>query len=94
MAKKVKEVRRKHVPQRTCIACREVLPKRALIRVVRTEAGVRIDPTGKMNGRGAYLHDQKVCWEIGIREGLGRALRINLEKEDLDYLSGYAANLK
>jgi hypothetical protein len=42
----------KHIPQRTCVGCREVLPKRALIRVVRTAEGVRIDATSKLAGRG------------------------------------------
>ena len=49
----------KHVPQRTCVGCREVLPKRKMVRLVRTSDGVQIDPTGKLAGRGAYLHDRR-----------------------------------
>ncbi|NJN97822.1 MAG: YlxR family protein [Anaerolineales bacterium] len=57
-------LRPKHKPQRTCIICREVKDKRDLIRVVRTPAGqLMIDPTGKANGRGAYLCRQTGCWE-------------------------------
>ena len=48
---------KKHVPQRTCVACREVNEKRSLIRIVRGPEGVAVDKTGKMPGRGAYLHD-------------------------------------
>jgi len=93
MVKKVKVARKKHIPRRTCIACREVLPKRALIRVVRTLDGIRVDPTGKMNGRGAYLHDRRECWEKGIKDSLAYALRTKLEQEDLYYLSDYADKL-
>jgi predicted RNA-binding protein YlxR (DUF448 family) len=51
--------RGKHIPQRTCIGCREVLPKRNLIRVVRTPDGIQVDLTGKAAGRGAYIHAGK-----------------------------------
>ena len=94
MVKKAREAQRKHIPQRTCVACREVLPKRALIRVVRTREGIRVDPTGKMNGRGAYLHDRRECWETGLKGALAYALRTKLEQEELDLLAGYAADLK
>ena len=44
------------IPMRTCIITKEKLPKMELIRVVRTPEGeVKIDETGKLNGRGAYL---------------------------------------
>jgi uncharacterized protein len=81
-----KTTRRKHIPQRTCIACREVLPKRSLIRIVRSASGVKIDPTGKIAGRGAYVHDQRSCWEKGLKGALAHALRVELtpgEREDL-----------
>lgn len=46
----------KKVPMRKCIVTGEILEKNKLIRVVRTKEGeVFVDPTGKMNGRGAYL---------------------------------------
>lgn len=61
--------RRKHSPQRSCIVCRRQVDKRQLTRVVRTlESGVVIDPTGKRNGRGAYLCDQPACWEKATRQ--------------------------
>ena len=44
------------IPLRKCLAKNEQLPKKELIRVVRNKEGeVFVDPTGKMNGRGAYL---------------------------------------
>ena len=46
----------KKIPERSCVITGEKLPKRELIRVVRTPLGeVIVDETGKANGRGAYL---------------------------------------
>ena len=46
----------KKIPLRTCIVTKEKLPKRELIRIVRTPEGqVIIDLIGKSNGRGAYI---------------------------------------
>lgn len=46
----------KKLPLRKCVVTQEMLPKQALIRVVRTPEGdVVIDTSGKLNGRGAYL---------------------------------------
>lgn len=62
-----KQARRKHVPQRTCIICREKQDKRALVRLVRQAEGeVVLDPTGKQNGRGAYICQQATCWETAV----------------------------
>ena len=72
----------KHVPQRTCVGCREVLPKRSMIRIVRTADGVQIDSTGKLPGRGAYLHDRRECWERGLKGALGHALKISLTEAE------------
>ena len=88
-----KESKRKHVPQRTCVGCREVLPKRTLIRLVRSPQGVLVDLTGKMNGRGAYLHDRSSCWEKGLKGPLAHALKTTLMDEDIQRLTAFAATL-
>jgi hypothetical protein len=63
------------------------LDKRSLIRIVRTEAGPQLDPTGKAQGRGAYVHDdQTSCWEAALKGGLARALKIELSPADRDRL--------
>lgn len=72
----------KHIPQRTCVACREVLPKRQMVRIVRTADGVQVDPTGKLAGRGAYLHDRRECWERGLKGALAHALKAELITDD------------
>jgi uncharacterized protein len=92
MAKKKKAVRQKHIPMRTCVACRETKPKRELIRIVLLADGVAaVDETGKQNGRGAYLCRRRACWQKALeRGGLGRALRAPLSSEAIDELAAYA----
>ena len=52
----------KTVPQRMCLACREMKPKEELFRVVKTADGnITADPTGKLNGRGAYVCRNPEC---------------------------------
>ncbi len=59
-----KRLRPKHIPQRTCIVCRQKRDKRQLTRIVRTpDNGVIVDLTGKQNGRGAYVCEQLACWD-------------------------------
>lgn len=52
----------KKIPQRTCIACREMQDKKSMLRIVRTASGeIRPDRTGKVSGRGAYICDKPEC---------------------------------
>jgi predicted RNA-binding protein YlxR (DUF448 family) len=90
-AKPVKRV--KHVPQRTCVGCRTVLAKRELIRIVRTSGGVQMDRTGKLAGRGAYLHDRRSCWERGLQGALSHALKVELSQADRERLEAFASTL-
>ena len=94
MAKQAKGPRPKHVPQRTCVACRQVEGKRALIRIVRTTSGVVVDPTGKLAGRGAYLHPVQRCWAIILRGNrIDQALRTKLSPGDRQGLVDYMQTL-
>ncbi|MBN1976294.1 MAG: YlxR family protein [Anaerolineae bacterium] len=87
--------RRKHVPQRTCIACRTVRPRRDLVRIVRTPEGVvMLDETGKRNGRGAYLCRQRGCLETALQQQqLERVLKTSLTAEVESELREYAQGL-
>lgn len=59
----------RHIPQRQCVACRRMRPKRELVRVVRTPVGeIRVDATGKVSGRGAYVCPADACVESALRE--------------------------
>jgi len=86
---------RKHVPQRTCVVCRETSAKRSLMRIVRTaDAGVQVDPSGKRNGRGAYLCNQPSCWQRAIEtDVLEKALRTSLTDEDKQRLREASAQV-
>lgn len=89
-----KSVRRpRHIPQRTCVGCRAVMPKRSLIRLVRRPEGVQVDPSGKLAGRGAYIHDRRACWEKGLKGALAHALKTTLSPENLNALRQFAQSL-
>lgn len=86
----------KHIPQRTCMACRQGDAKRSLVRLVRVAEGrVEIDPTGKRNGRGAYLCRARDCWEVALkRHSIERALRLDmLHPADRETLEQFASGL-
>ena len=92
---KPKTPRPKHVPQRTCVACRTTGAKRGLVRVVRTGEGrVEVDETGKKPGRGAYLCRSRDCWEKALKgKALEYALKTAITSEDKEALHAYAATL-
>ena len=75
--------REKHVPERTCVGCRQVKTKRELIRMVRLADGsIEIDVAGKKRGRGAYLCLKEECWQNGLGGGkLEYALKTTLTRE-------------
>jgi predicted RNA-binding protein YlxR (DUF448 family) len=84
---------KKHIPQRTCVGCRQVLAKQEMTRIVATADGVQVDLAGKKNGRGAYLHNLKACWQKGINGSLSGALRRPLTDEDRQRLTEYMETL-
>ena len=87
-------MRTRHVPLRTCVACRTKADKRQLVRIVRGPAGdVAPDPTGRAPGRGAYLCPRLECWEVGTAKSrLGRALKLEegLSEDARSALMAYA----
>ena len=61
----------KKVPLRTCVITKEQLPKQELLRIVRTPEGeVKVDETGKLNGRGAYIKKDIAVLEKAIKSKL------------------------
>ena len=93
--KKRKGLKPRHIPQRTCIVTRQTGDKRGLIRIVRTPEGrVEVDPTGKKNGRGAYLTADRAIWERALKGNvLARALKVEINPEDMATLTAYAETL-
>lgn len=87
--------RPRHVPQRTCVACRDKTNKRALFRIVRTSDGqAEVDLTGRKAGRGAYICDTPACWERATTTNLlDHALRTELTTETKNALRSFAATI-
>lgn len=71
----------KKIPLRMCVACREMQPKRNLIRIVKNSEGVIfLDKTFKANGRGAYLCANETCLEKCIKtKALNRAFKCEID---------------
>jgi predicted RNA-binding protein YlxR (DUF448 family) len=95
MKKSINATPVKHVPQRTCVACGEVRPKRELIRLVRVSGGgVEIDLDGRKAGRGAYLCPVLACWQAGLKKGrLEYVLRTKITEDNKQQLIKYGQGL-
>ena len=78
----------KKVPMRQCLGCREMKPKRELMRVVRSpEGAVALDLRGKANGRGAYICRSADCLKRAVKSNaLARALETEIPPEVLESL--------
>lgn len=75
----------KKVPMRTCIACRAEKPKKELIRVVKFGEQISLDLTGKSNGRGAYVCNDKECIaKLKKQKLLNRAFSCQVSDEVYD----------
>lgn len=75
----------KKVPMRTCIACRANKPKKELIRVVKFGEEIKLDFTGKLNGRGAYVCNDKACIEkLKKQKLINRAFSCQVEDQVYD----------
>lgn len=78
---------RKHRPQRSCVVCRKKSEKRDLARFVFADEKLAVDPTGKLDGRGAYLCHNQDCWtKAAAQPSIGKALRRELSADDRDFL--------
>jgi len=73
----------KKIPMRQCTGCREMKPKRDLIRVVRSPEGmVSIDFKGKKPGRGAYVCRDTACLKKAVKtKALERAFGTPIPEE-------------
>ncbi|WP_287968613.1 YlxR family protein [Catenibacterium sp.] len=82
----------KKVPLRKCVATGEQLPKKELIRIVKNKEGeVSVDPTGKKNGRGAYLKRSFDAIELAKKKKiLNRVLDTEIPEEIYEELKTYA----
>ena len=85
----------KHVPLRTCVACRASRPKRELVRIVRVSPDLaEVDTTGKKNGRGSYLCPAQECWHLAEKKkSLNHALEMSVTADNWKSLWSYAEGL-
>ncbi len=79
------------IPMRKCIACNENKPKKELLRIVNNaERGVVVDPTGKLNGRGAYLCKNSECLaKAKAKNRLAGALSTSVSEDIYEEISEY-----
>lgn len=84
-------LKKKKIPLRMCLGCQEMKPKKELIRVVRSAADgeIKIDLTGKVSGRGAYICRNIECFEKAYKaKKLERALEHPVSPEVYEMLKG------
>lgn len=73
----------KKTPLRKCVGCGEMIAKKEMLRVVKTkENDIMLDATGKLNGRGAYLHFNKECFDKAVKsKGLERSFKMSIQAD-------------
>ena len=80
---------KKLIAQRSCVGCRKVQDKQNMIRVARTPEGIiDIDPTGKAQGRGAYLCKKPECLKVALkRRQFDRAFKTKVPTDIYDRIN-------
>jgi predicted RNA-binding protein YlxR (DUF448 family) len=91
---KTQQPRVRHIPERTCVACRRTAGKQDLIRLVCSDGVVEADQRGAKPGRGVYLCLHSECWEKGLQNNrIEFGLRTKLSKENRQSLLEYGRSL-
>ena len=73
------------IPMRSCVVTREKLPKKELLRIVKFDGVVSVDPTGKQNGKGCYIKkDKEVLAKAKKTKILNRVLETEIPDEIYD----------
>jgi len=80
----------KKVPMRSCVVTREKLPKQELLRIVKFDGNVSVDPTGKMNGKGCYIKKSlEVLEKAKKTKVLDRVLETTIDESIYDEIIKY-----
>lgn len=84
------------IPMRMCTGCREMKPKRELIRIVKTTDGdIKLDATGRLNGRGAYICKNPECLKKAQKAGaISRAFEIPVSQEIYKQIETELSNIE
>ena len=86
----------KKLPERFCLGCQQSLPKKSLVRIVRSPEGeYAVDATGKLPGRGAYICPKAECFEKAQKSrGLERSFKGKVPQEVYEQLAEQVASLE
>ena len=86
----------KKIPMRKCVACGKNIPKKELLRIVNNkEEGILVDPTGKKNGRGAYICNSLECVELAKKNNnLSHSLNVEINEDIYKEIFDYVKNSK
>jgi len=86
--------KKRKIPQRKCVVTNEIKPKKEMIRIVRNKEGeVFIDPTGKKNGRGAYLTiDKDIIEKAEQNQVLEKVFQVKIDSSLYDELKNYVGD--
>lgn len=86
----------KQIPLRQCIGCREMKPKKEMVRVIRTQENeVCLDATGRKNGRGAYVCANSECLNKAIKShGIERSLKVEVSNDIYEAISKELSELE
>lgn len=75
----------KKIPMRTCVVTKEKLPKKELLRIVKFNDEITVDPSGKLNGKGCYLKkDKEVILKAKNSKVLNRVFEMDVEESIYD----------
>ena len=79
----------KKIPTRKCVGCGEMRDKKDLIRVIKTSDGeIRLDTTGRANGRGAYICNSAECLKKAVKNrGLEKSLKAQIPEDILEQMN-------
>ncbi len=84
----------KHMPLRTCVACRQVKNKWDMVRLVSSDNGIITDSNSRGPGRGAYLCRRQECWQKGLSGNqLEYALKTKISGQNREQLAEYGSSL-
>ena len=78
-------MKQKKIPMRSCVVTKEKLPKQELLRIVKFDGVVTVDPTGKQNGKGCYIKkDREVLEKARKTKVLNRVLETEIDDKIYD----------
>ena len=84
----------KKIPMRMCVGCKELKPKKELLRIVALPTGIiELDRTGKKSGRGVYICNRSECFKKAFdSHGLERSLKRPVSRDVYDAIKEKIGN--